>query len=90
MCFIHEQEYLGQCWDYMFFTEPQKFIPMDGDANGNPVMVIEQNDGESIVDLLRDVYNVDIKHEDEFKEMLLNLFQKMHETGVIAPIGVVS
>lgn len=86
MCFIHEEEYDGQCWDEMFFTRPQKMIDVGiVGADGKPVLVLEPDTDYSLVDLLRDGYDVKVLQLDEFKEMMFNMFQRMHETGVIAP-----
>ena len=85
MCFIYEQEYKGQCWDFLFFSEEPQFTEMPG-IDGKPVSVMLPGSGESLVDMLRDVYNVKIVHEPLFKEKIMALFIEMHETGVIAPM----
>lgn len=86
MCFIHEEEYDGQCWDEMFFTQPQKFTDSGiEDFSGKPIIVLDPDTDHSLVDLLRDGYDIKILQPDEFKEMMFQLFQRMHETGVIAP-----
>jgi len=83
MCWKYEEQY-HNCFDPMFFSYPQVFDQVDA-GNGETISVLRPGLNDSLVDFLRDSYDIKVVDESSFGDMVFGLLSKMHEQGVIVP-----